>query len=126
MKKVILAGVVAVMFGANLNAQEMRRLKDRPDKQERLLKMQERLELSDAQVVKIKALDTQFLEEEKALEAKRKALHKEHEALRARKEAELEQILSPEQLEKMKNWKHKRKERLQQSTDKRRLMRPTK
>lgn len=123
MKKLILVGFVAAMMGANLHAQEMRTSDKRVNKEARLVKLQEKLDLTDAQVAALKDLDLKFIPKEKALEAKREALRKEQKAFHERKIAEMEKILTPEQLEKFRATKSKRKAHFQEKRPRPRLKR---
>lgn len=78
-----------------------------------LKEMQSELKLTDAQVLKIKALQDQRMAERKEnapkMQAERKAKRTQIDAKRAQHEAEMKQILTPEQFQK---WQLMKKDRM--------------
>ena len=119
MKKILLSAVFAV-FGTFAMAQQDGKMMQKDPAQmeqkraEHLKKMQADLGLSDAQVVQVKALQDKRMAERKAqapqIQAERKAKMEQWKAKKAQHEAEMKQILTPDQFQK---WQAKKQENMQ-------------
>lgn len=124
MKKIVLSAAFAVI-GTFAMAQQSPQMQKKDPAQmeqmraEKLQKMKTELNLSDQQVAKIKSLQDKKIAERKEnapkIQAERKA---KMEAMKAKKEqwnAEMKQILTPEQYQK---WQTKQKERMENKHEK--------
>ncbi|MDQ0478047.1 hypothetical protein [Chryseobacterium sp. MDT2-18] len=119
MRKLILSAAF-LTIGTFAMAQQTEKMKQmdpvkmEQKRAEHLKKMQSELNLSDAQVSKIKALqDKKMAERMKNApqkQAERKARMEKMNALRAQHEAEMKQILTPEQYQK---WQANKKQKMQ-------------
>ena len=101
---VILMLFVFLTLGGNLNAQQGKHSK--MDKGEMLEKMKERLSLSDQQVTQIKAIDAKYKSQEQDLKSQMQKVKEEHKAVRTQKKNEIDQVLTAEQRNKIKEWKN--------------------
>ena len=118
MKKIVLSAAFAV-FGTFAMAQQDGKMMQKDPAQmeqkraEHLKKMQADLGLSDAQVAQVKALQDKRMAERKEnapkMQAERKAKRTQIDAKRAQHEAEMKQILTPEQFQK---WQLMKKDRM--------------
>lgn len=120
MKKLVLSvALVAVgtfaMAQQNQKMQKMDPAKMEQKRAENLKQMQTDLNLSDAQVAKMKALQDKRMEERKQnapqMQAERKAKMEKMQAKRAQHQAEMKQILTPEQYQK---WEGMQKQKMQE------------
>ena len=119
MKKIVLSAAFAV-FGTFAMAQQDGKMMQKDPAQmeqkraEHLKKMQADLGLSDAQVAQIKALQDKRIAERNAqapqIQAERKAKMEQWKAKKAQHEAEMKQILTPDQFQK---WQAKKQENMQ-------------
>ncbi|UOE41587.1 hypothetical protein MTP09_02805 [Chryseobacterium suipulveris] len=118
MKKLILSAAF-VAFGTFAMAQQTGKMQKDPaqmeqKRAEKLKMMQADLGLSDAQVAQIKALQDKKKAERKAMapqmQAERKAKMEQWKAKKAQHEAEMKQILTPDQFQK---WQAKKQENMQ-------------
>ena len=109
-KNVILILLFVFSFASMANAQNKG---DYPkkDKGAMLDKMKEKLSLTDQQVSQIKAIDAKYENEEEALEAKMKSAKDEYRALREKKKAEINKVLTTEQQAKIQEWKKEHKDK---------------
>lgn len=109
-KNVILILLFVFSFASMANAQSKG---DYPkkDKGAMLDKMKEKLSLTDQQVSQIKAIDAKYENEEEALEAKMKSAKDEYRALREKKKAEINKVLTTEQQAKIQEWKKEHKDK---------------
>ena len=102
---VLLVLLVFITLGGKLNAQQFGSEAKR-DKTEMLEKMKERLSLSDQQVTQIKAIDAKYLKQQQESKDKMTKLREEHQALRDQKKAEIDQVLTADQRQKMTDWRN--------------------
>ena len=124
MKKIVLSAAFAVL-GTFAMAQQSPQMPKKDPAQmeqkraEKLQKMKDELNLSDAQVAQIKSLQDKKIAERKENAPKTQAERKaKMEVMKAKKEqcnAEMKQILTPEQYQK---WQTKQKERMQNMHEK--------
>ena len=120
MKKLVL-GVAFLTLGTFAMAQQNQRMqkmdpaKMEQKRAENMKQMQTDLNLNDAQVNKIKALQDQRMAERKEnapqMQAQRKARMEKMQVKRDQHQAEMKQILTPEQYQK---WESMRKNKMQQ------------
>ena len=124
MKKIVLSAAFAIIgtFAMAQQAPQMHKKDPAQMEQKRAEKLQEmkaELNLSDAQVAKIKSLQDQKMAERKQnttkIEAARKARMEQMKAKKEQYNAEMKQILTPEQYQK---WQTKQKERMEKMHDK--------
>lgn len=109
MKKLFLIAFIGLFtLNQTATAQEHR---GKPDKGEMLERMKEKLNLSDAQVKQIQAIDAKYEGRESDLKSQMQALKQQHRALRDEKRAEIDKVLTAEQRDKIKTWKENRGER---------------
>lgn len=114
----ILLLLVFFTLGGTLNAQQ-REMKPGLDKSAMMDRMKEKLSLTDQQVLKIKAIDAKYQNQEQELKAKMKYLKQEYTALRNKKKAEIDVVFTPEQRTKIKDWKkNARKDKSRQKSKK--------
>ena len=122
MKKLVLsAAFVAIgtfaMAQQNQRMQQMDPAKMEQKRADNLKQMQTQLNLTDAQVTKIKALQDQRIAERKQnapqLQAQRKARMEQMQAKRDQHQLEMKQILTPEQYQK---WDANRAQRMQNNS----------
>ena len=118
MKKLVLSAAFLALgtFAMAQQNQKMQKMDPAQMEQKRathLNEMQSELKLTDAQVLKIKALQDQRMAERKEnapkMQAERKAKRTQIDAKRAQHEAEMKQILTPEQFQK---WQLMKKDRM--------------
>ena len=118
MKKLVLSAAFLALgtFAMAQQNQKMQKMDPAQMEQKRathLKEMQSELKLTDAQVLKIKALQDQRMAERKEnapkMQAERKAKRTQIDAKRAQHEAEMKQNLTPEQFQK---WQLIKKDRM--------------
>jgi hypothetical protein len=106
----VATSIFALSLGSFAQGKRMEKA-DQP-KKDKIEALKEKLNLDDAQVVKLKEVHTNFEEKNKVLEAKMDPLQKQLKALKAEKktnkenmDAEIEKVLTPQQLTKYKEMK---------------------
>lgn len=105
--KLTLATAALMIAPFAMNAQEEAKPIDEKANHERIA---EKLGLSDEQKTKMKEINAKYKPQQQALNEKIKALKEEKKALGEAQHKEMEAILTPEQAEKFKAMKLKRKE----------------
>jgi Spy/CpxP family protein refolding chaperone len=119
MKKLVLSAAMLAMgtFAMAQQSQKMQKMDPVKMEQKRadhMKQMQADLNLTDAQVTKLKALHDQKMKERKEnapqIQAERKAKMEQMKAKREQHSAEIKNILTPEQYQK---WESARKEKMQ-------------